>query len=92
MFPAPIGSVAITTQYFLREPTFGTSKTIGYGGLEKSVRALPRTRYAWFAFRTTRDQSNFLFPRRATRLRRKPYEALGACMFTSPVSFLGIPT
>ena len=27
VFPAPIGSVATTTQYFLREPTFGTRET-----------------------------------------------------------------
>ena len=30
-------------------------------------------------FWTTRGRSNFLFPRRATRLRREPYEALGGC-------------
>ena len=32
---------------------------------------------------------NFLFPRSATRNQRQPYEALGGCKFTSPVSFLG---
>ena len=74
---------------FLREPTFGTRETIGCGGLEKSARALPRTRYTWSASWTTRDRLNFLFPRHATRLRREPYEALGACKFTSPVRFLG---
>ena len=89
VFPAPIGSVATTTQYTLREPTFGTRETMGYGGLEKSARALPNTRYIWSDFWTTRDRLNFLFPRRATRLRREPYEALGACKFTSPVRFLG---
>ena len=62
---------------------------MGYGGLEKSARALPRTRYTWSAFWTTRDRLNFLFPRRATRLQREPYEALGAGEFTSPVRFLG---
>ena len=86
---APIGFVATTTQYFLRELTFGTRETMGYGGLEKLARALPRTRYTWSAFWTTRDRLNFLFPRRATRLRREPYEALGACQFTSPVRCLG---
>ena len=34
---------------------------------------------------------NFLFPRRAIRLCREPYEALGACMFTSTARFLGGP-
>ena len=89
VFPAPIGSVATTTQYFRREFTFGTRETMGYGGLEKSARALPRTRYTRSAFWTTRDRLNFLFPRRATQLRREPYEALGACKFKSPVRFLG---
>ena len=28
-----------------KEPNFGTREMIGYGGLEKTVRALPRTRY-----------------------------------------------
>ena len=32
---------------------------------------------------------NFLFPRRATRLRREPCESFSACTFTSPVRFLG---
>ena len=32
---------------------------------------------------------NFLFPRCATRLRREPNEALGACKFTSPARFIG---
>ena len=58
-----------------REPTFGTRKTMGYVGLEKSARALPRTRYTWSAFWTTRDRLNFLITRRATRLLREPYEA-----------------
>ena len=39
-----------------KEAYFGTIKTMGYGGLEKSARAQPRTRYTWFAFWTTRDQ------------------------------------
>ena len=60
-------------QYFLRDPIFGTKETMGYGGLEISARALPRTRYTWSAFWATRDQLNFLSPRRATRLRREPY-------------------
>ena len=89
VFTAPIGSVPTTTQHSLREPTFDTRETMGYGGLEKSARALPRTRYTWSDFWTTRDRLNFLFPRRATRLRREPYGALGACKFTSPVRFLG---
>ena len=71
------------------EPSFGTRKTMGYSGLEKPARALPRIRYTWCAFWTTRDRLHFLFPRRATRLRPEPYEALGACKFTSPVRFLG---
>ena len=41
------------------------------------------------AFWTTRDRLIFLFPRRTTRLRREPYEGLGACKLTSPVRFLG---
>ena len=53
---------------FLREPNFGTREVMGYGGLEKSARALPRTRYTWSAFWMARDRLNFLFPRRATRL------------------------
>ena len=61
----------------------------GLWWLGKSARALPRTRNTWSAFWTTRDRSNFLFPRRATRLRREPHEALGACKFTSPVRFPG---
>ena len=61
----------------------------GYGGWEKSARALPRTRYTWSAFWTTWDRLNFLFTPRATRLLREPYEALGACKFTSSVRFLG---
>ena len=77
------------TVFFLKEPTFGTTETTGYVGLEKSARALPRTRYTWPAFWTTRDRLNFLFPRRATRLRREPFEVLGACKFTSSVRFLG---
>ena len=89
VFPAPIGSVATTTQYSLRKPTFGTRETMGYGGLEKSARALPRGRYTWSAFRTTRDRLNFLFLRRAARLRWEPYEAPGACKLTSPVRFHG---
>ena len=89
MFPAPIGSVATITQYSLKETTFSIRETMGYGGFEKSPRALPRTRYTWSAFWTTRDQLNFLFPRRATRLRPEPYEPLSACTFTSPVRFLG---
>ena len=89
VFPASMGSVATTTRYFLKEPTFGTRETMGHGGLEISTRALPRTRYTWSAFWTTRDRLNFLFPRRATRLRREPYETLGACKFTSTVRFLG---
>ena len=72
VFPVPIGSVATTTQYFQREPTFGTRETMGYGGFEKSARASPRTRYTWSAFWTTRDRLYFLFPRRATPLRREP--------------------
>ena len=63
-------------RYSLRKPTFSTRETMGYGGLEKSARALPRTRYTWFASWTTRDQLNFLFPRRATRLQREPYDVL----------------
>ena len=73
----------------LKGAHFGTRETMCYGGLEKPARALPRTRYTLFTFWTTRDRLNSLFPRRATRLRRKPYEAVGACKFTSPVSFLG---
>ena len=42
----------------------------------------------WSAFWTTRGRLNFLSPRRATRLRREPYEALGACKFTSQAHFL----
>ena len=41
----------------------------GLWWLGKSARALPKTRYTWSAFWTTRDRKNFLFPRRATRLR-----------------------
>ena len=74
---------------FLREPTFWTRERMGYGGLEKLGRAQPRTRYTWSAFWTTRGRLNFLFPQRATRLRREPYGALGACKFTSPARFLG---
>ena len=62
-----------------------------YGGLEKSAQALPKTRYSWSAFWTTRDRVNFLFPRHATRPEREPYEALGACKLTSPVRCLGEP-
>ena len=82
-------SVAATTQYFLSEPTLRTRETMGFGGLEKSARALPRTKYTWSAFWTTRDRLNFLFTRRATRLRREPYEVPGDCKFTSTVCFLG---
>ena len=57
------GSVATTTRCFLREPTFGKRETMGYGGLETSARTLPRTRYTWSAFWTTRDGLNFLYPR-----------------------------
>ena len=46
-------------------------------------------KYTWSAFGTTRDRLKFLFSRRATRLRQEPYEALGACKFTSPARFLG---
>ena len=60
----------------------------GLWRLGKSARALPRTRHTWSAFWTTRDRLNFLFPRRATQLRREPYEALGACKFTLLVCFL----
>ena len=56
VLPAPIGSVAITTRCFLREPTFGTSETMGCGALEKPARAQPRTRYIWSAFLTTRGR------------------------------------
>ena len=62
---------------------------MGYGGLEKSARALPRTMYTWSAFWTTRDRLYFLVPRRATRLRREPYGALSVCKLTSPARFLG---
>ena len=89
VLPASIGSVATTTRHFLREPTFGTRETMGYIGLEKSARAQPGTRCTWPAFWTTRDRLNFPFPWHATRLRREPYEALGACKFTSPARFLG---
>ena len=75
----------------LREPPFGTRETTGCRGLEKSARAQPRTRFTWSAFGTTRGRLNSLFPRRATRLRREPYETLGACKFTSPACFLGGP-
>ena len=51
---------------------FGTRETMGYGGLKKSARALPRTRYTRSAFWTTRDRLNFLAPRRATRRGREP--------------------
>ena len=68
VLPAPIGFAATTTRCFLREPTFGTRETMGYGGLEKSARARPRTRYTWSAFWTIRSRLNFIFPRRATRL------------------------
>ena len=43
--PRRLARVATTTHYFLREPTFGTRETMGYGGLKKSARALPRPRY-----------------------------------------------
>ena len=64
-------------------------ETMGCDGLEKLARAQSRTGYIWFDFWMTRGRSSFLFPRRATRLRRGPYQALGACKFTSPVHFLG---
>ena len=89
VFPVPVGSISTTIQYFLSERTFGARETIGYGGLEKSARAPPRTRYTSSAFWTTRDRLNFLFPRRATRLRQELYEALGGCKFKSLVRFLG---
>ena len=41
----PIGSVAGTTQYFLRETAYGKKETIDYGGMEKSARTLPKTWY-----------------------------------------------
>ena len=68
---------------------FGYKGDDGYGGFEKSERPLPRTRYTWSVFWTTRGRLNFLFPRRATRPRREPYKALDGCTFTSPVRFLG---
>ena len=40
-------------------------------------------------FRDDPGPVNFTFLRRATRLRRELYEALGACTFTSPARFLG---
>ena len=80
---------ATTTRCSLREPNLGTRETMGCGGLEKSTRAQPRIKYTWSAFWTTRGRLNSLFPRRATRLRREPYEALGTCKFTSPAPFFG---
>ena len=40
--------------------------------------------YTWSDFWTTRRRSSFLFPRRATRPQRGPYEVLGASRSTKP--------
>ena len=87
------GTMARRAQVDMEGNTGAKSReTMGYGGLEKPARALPRTRYTWSALWTTRDRLNFLFPRRATRLRREPHEALGACTFTSPARSLSSQT
>ena len=92
VFPASIGSVVTTTRCFLREHTFGTRETMGYGGLEKSARALPRAKVYLARFLDDPGPIKLPLPRRATPLRREPCESLGACKFTSPARFLGDPT
>ena len=59
--------------------------------LEKFSASTTEDKVSLVRFWTTRDLLNFLFPRRATRLRPERYEALGACKFTSPGRFLGEP-
>ena len=54
----------------------------GLWGLGKSVRVRRRMGYTWSDFLTIRGRSSSLFPRRATRPQRGPYEVLGACRFT----------
>ena len=62
----------------------------GLWWLGKSARALPRTRYTWSAFWTTRDRLTSSSPGALHDFDGEPYEALGACKFTSPVRFLGV--
>ena len=78
VFHARSGSGVTAIRYSPREPTFGSRVTMGCGSLEKSVRIRRRMEYTWSDFWTTRGRSSFLFPRRATRPQRKPYEVLGA--------------
>ena len=61
----------------------------GLWWLGKSVRVRRRMGYTWSDFWTIRGRSSSLFPRRATRPQRGPYEVLGACKFTRPARSLG---
>ena len=42
----PSAGLRVCSPRLLAQPTFGTRETMGYGGLEKSARALPMARYA----------------------------------------------
>ena len=72
-----------------REPTLGTRATMGCDGLEEFARVRRRMEYTWSDFWTTRGQSISLFPRRATRPQRGPYQVLSACKSTKVARFLG---
>ena len=60
------GFAATATRCSPRDPTFGTRATMGYGGLEKTLRVRRRMKYIWSGVWTTRGRSSFLSPQRYT--------------------------
>ena len=57
--------------------------------LGKISTSTTRMEYTWSDFWTTRCRSSFLFPRRATRPQRGPYEVRRASRSTKPARSLG---